>query len=177
MMKINVAQQLKEPVGSVRQVAIDELGDGGFPIRGTVRLLLTNHSILVNGELVTTVHDICSRCLDGFDLPLFLDIEEEYLITRDPVSGTPQSQTNEPGVFTIDENNILDLDEAARQYTLLAQPMKPICRENCAGLCPRCGCNLNYKTCDCPTVSPDSPWASLQKLRSGKKQTVDKERG
>jgi uncharacterized protein len=46
---------------------------------------------------------------------------------------------DEPGAFTIDRNNILDLEEAVRQYSTLAIPMKPLCREDCPGLCPVCG--------------------------------------
>jgi uncharacterized protein len=176
-MKINVAQQLQEPVGSVRNVTIDEIGDTGFPINGAVKLLRTNRSILVSGRLETAVREVCSRCLDEFDYPLVLDIEEEYFITRDPVSGTPLATTTESGTFTIDENNTLDLNEAARQYTLLVRPMKPICGENCAGLCPQCGRNLNNQSCDCAAVNPDSAWAPLKGLFAEKKQKSNIERG
>jgi len=176
-MKINVAQQLKEAVGSVRHCAIDETGEIGLPIRGEVQLLCTNRSILVRGTVETTAREVCSRCLEEFDYPLSLDIEEEYFITRDPASGALLPPETESGAFTIDENNLLDLSEAVRQYTLLAQPMKPICREDCAGLCPQCGRNLNYETCDCTPIHPDSPWTPLQGLLSGEKRSVDKERG
>jgi uncharacterized protein len=152
-MKINVAQQLQEPVGSVRNVTIDEIGDTGFPINGAVKLLRTNRSILVSGRLETAVREVCSRCLDEFDYP------------------------TESGTFTIDENNTLDLNEAARQYTLLVRPMKPICGENCAGLCPQCGRNLNNQSCDCAAVNPDSAWAPLKGLFAEKKQKSNIERG
>ena len=145
-MKINVAQQIKESVGSVRHVIIDETDSAGLPVRGKLQLLRTNRSILVSGKLHTTARDVCSRCLDEFEYPLTLDIEEEYFLTREPVSGTPLTPPPESGAFTIEESNILDLSEAVRQYTLLAQPIKPICREDCAGLCSQCGCNLNYET-------------------------------
>jgi uncharacterized protein len=168
-MKINVAQQIKESVGSVRNVIIDETDSAGLPVRGKVQLLRTNRSILVSGKLNTTVRDICSRCLDEFDYPLTLDIEEEYFLTRDPVSDTTLTPPPESGAFTIEENNILNLSEAVRQYMLLAQPMKPICREDCAGLCPQCGCNLNYETCHCTPISHESPLAPLKGLLSGDK--------
>lgn len=176
-MKINVAQQLNEAVGSVRHYAIDEMGEAGFPVQGKVQLLRTNRSILVRGRLETTARDVCGRCLEEFDYPLSLDIEEEFFITRDPSSGALLTPPTETGAFAIDENNLLDLDEAVRQYKLLAQPMKPICREDCAGLCPQCGCNLNYETCDCTSIHTDSPWAPLQGLLSGERQSVDEERG
>lgn len=176
-MKINVAQQLKEPVGSTRQVTIEERADTGSVVQGVVELLRTNRSILVRGKLSTTAREVCSRCLEEFDLPLTLDIEEEYFIKRDPITGATLPAPSESGTFTVDENNILDLNEAIRQYVLLSQPMKPICRENCSGLCPQCGRNLNVQSCDCKASSTDSTWAPLQALRLGKKQSADKERG
>lgn len=178
-MKINVAQQLKEPVGSVRNIKLDETADSGLPVHGQLQLLRTNCSILVSGRLDTTVREVCSRCLEEFESRLPLELEEEFFITRDSVTGAPESPPTDPdpGAFTIDENNLLDIGEAVRQYELMAEPMKPVCREDCAGLCSQCGCNLNHSTCDCAPIRPDSPWEPLQKLLSGQKQPADKERG
>lgn len=173
-MKINVAQQLKEHIGSVRQYDIDETDEEGLPIRGKVQLLRTNRSILVTGTLDTIVRGECSRCLEQFEYPLNVDIEEEYFLTRDPISGLPLSPPGEPGAFLIDENHMLDLGEAVRQYKIMALPMKPICREDCAGLCSHCGRNLNYTTCDCPPAPPDARWAPLQALRTKSRQRARK---
>ena len=71
---------------------------------------------------------------------------------------------DEPGVFTIDEHNILDLGEAIRQYSVMATPAKPLCKEDCAGLCPTCGANLNNGTCGCPPQPVDHRWDALRKL-------------
>lgn len=176
-MKINVAQLLKEPVGSVRHYDINETSEEGFLIYGEVQLLRTNRSILVSGNLNTTVREECSRCLEQFDDPLNIEIEEEYFLTRDAVSGLPITPPPEAGGFLIDENHILDLGEAVRQYTIMTQPMKPVCQQDCAGLCPDCGRNLNYSTCSCPPVPSDSRWSQLQELLSGNRQRGKKERG
>jgi len=168
-MKINVAQQLREGIGSVRRYSIDEISETGFPARGELQLLRTNRSILVSGRIETATREVCSRCLEEFDHRLELNIEEEYFLTRDPVSGQPIEPPSESGVFTIDENNILDLNEGVRQYMLIIKPMKPVCKENCAGLCPQCGCNLNYQKCDCTPTHIDSAWAPLQELLSNRK--------
>jgi uncharacterized protein len=71
---------------------------------------------------------------------------------------------DDPGCFTIDEHHILDLTEAIRQYTVLAVPMKPLCNENCAGLCPSCGQNLNQGECGCPSPDTDPRWANLRRI-------------
>ena len=169
-MKFNVAQQLKEGIGSVRNYDINEPDFEGCPVKGKVQFLGTNRSILVTGNLETSVRGDCSRCLGQFEYPLGLSIEEEFFLTIDPVSGLPVPPPAEAGAFLIDANHILDLGEAIRQYKIMALPMKLVCKEDCAGLCPHCGRNLNQGTCDCPAVPADPRWAKLQLLRTGKKQ-------
>jgi len=154
-MQINVAQQLKSAVGSVRDYevseTIDVTGDGnGSLVQGKVSLMRTDRGILVKGVLNAEVELTCSRCLSLFNCPLTLNIEEEFFPTIDVVSGVSIPVPDEPGCFTIDERHVLDLNEAMRQCALLAIPMKPLCREDCAGLCPDCGHNLNLGACDCP---------------------------
>jgi uncharacterized protein len=138
----NVAQLLKEPIGSTRDYELDEpvdiTGNGvGGQVKGRVRLTRTNRGILVRGTVSTEVEATCSRCLNRFRCPLAFTIEEEYFPVIEVNSGAPLSPPEEPGSFTIDEHHVLDLTEAIRQYALLTMPMKPLCREDCAGLLPK----------------------------------------
>ena len=169
MLQINVSQLLKEPMGSTRNYeisgAVDITGDGvSSEAQGEATLTRTNQGILVKGVLHTEVELTCSRCLSLFSCPVTLNIEEEYTPTVDIISGAPLPSPEEPGSFTIDENHVIDLTEAIRQYALLAIPMKPLCREDCAGLCQSCGHNLNQGPCDCPPQEVDPRWSELSKL-------------
>lgn len=138
-MQINVSNLLKETVGSERDyqvnstVNIMENGKGSA-VQGDVKLTRTNRSILVKGKLNTTIEIACARCLAMFNCPLVLDFEEEYFPTNDIASGDLLTPPDEPGCFTIDEHQVIDLTEAVRQYTLMTVPMKPLCREDCSGL-------------------------------------------
>lgn len=166
-MRINVAELLKSPMGTVRNDTASETVDiagGSGLVQGDVRLLRTDCSVLVRGELSVEVELTCSRCLNQFRCPFNIIIEEEYFPTADVVTGIPLSPPDDPGSFTIDQQNILDLSEAVRQYALLSVPMKPLCRDDCAGLCPTCGCNLNQVSCSCTTKQVDPRWAELSKL-------------
>jgi len=176
-MKINVAQLLKEPVGSVRSYEIDETTEEGIPVKGEVHLLRTNRSILVKGGLGTVVRCECSRCLEEFDYALNMEIEEEFFPTRDVATGLALPPPTEAEAFTIGEDNILDLSEALRQYRIMALFMKPICRQDCAGLCPQCGRNLNCGACSCAPIRPESSFAQLQVLLPRSRQRRRKERG
>jgi uncharacterized protein len=172
-MQINVAQLLRASIGSVRDYeikkVIDITGDGvDSLVQGKVRLMRTNRSILVRGTLETDVELTCSRCLGQFKCLLKMNLEEEYYPTADVDTGVAIAVPDEPGCFTIDQNHILDLTEAVRQYALLALPMKPLCKENCAGLCPFCGQNLNRGPCGCLVKSADPRWAELSKLKKEK---------
>ena len=166
-MQINVSQLLKEPIGATRDYKVSEIvdvtGDGRM-VQGEVKLLRTHRGILVRGVLRTEVELTCSRCLSPFNFPVTLNIGEEYIPTVDVVSGVPLSSPEEPGSFIIDEHHVIDLTEAIRQYSLLAFPMKPLCREDCAGLCSNCGHNLNLGPCGCLQQEADPRWSELSKL-------------
>ena len=166
-MKVNVAQLLKSSIGTVRDYQLSEtvaVAGNDSPVQGDVRLLRTDRSILVSGIVTADIELTCSRCLNQFKYPLTMNIEEEFFPTTDVVSGMAIPLPDDPGSFTINEQNILDLTEAVRQYALLAIPMKPLCREDCAGLCPTCGCNLNQLSCNCLTKPVDPRWAVLSRL-------------
>jgi uncharacterized protein len=172
-MQINVTQLLRAPIGSVRDYdikqVIDITGDDvNSLVQGQVRLMRTDRSIRVKGTLNTGVEATCSRCLGQFKCPLVMNLEEEYYPTADVVTGAPVSVPDELVSFTIDEHHVLDLTEAVRQYALLAIPMKPLCKEDCAGLCPFCGHNLNRGPCGCPSRGTDPRWAELSKLKKEK---------
>ena len=174
IMQINVSQQLKASIGSVRNYEVSEIvdvtGDGtDSMVEGEVWLTRTNRGILAKGGLHTNVEVTCSRCLSLFSCPLNLNIEEEYFPITDIVSGASLPLPDEPGLFTIDENHVLDLTEAIRQYALLGIPMKSLCREDCAGLCPSCGRNLNQGSCDCLPQKADPRWSELSKLADERK--------
>ncbi len=176
-MQINVSQLLKAPVGAVRNYQINSVvdidsGDGqGSPVRGEVSLIRTDRGILVKGSLNSEVRITCSRCLNVFGYKMDLNMEEEYFPTVDADTGASIAVPGEPGCFVIDEQHMLDLTEATRQYALLAIPMKPLCRQDCAGLCPECGHNLNRGPCGCPGQGVDPRWAELTRLAAEQKGT------
>jgi uncharacterized protein len=178
-MEINVSQQLKAAIGSVREYEVDDtldiLGIGvGSLVKGIVTLTRTNRGILVRGTLHTGVPAECSRCLNMYDCPLTIDIEEEYFPIIDVNSGTALEIPDEPDSFRIDEHHILDLSEVIRQNALLAFPMKPLCREDCPGFCPDCGTDLTRDQCKCNQKEIDPRWSKLVKPAITSKIKIEK---
>jgi len=172
-MIINVSEQLKEPVGSTRRYRIHETSDcldgEELSIQGEISLLRTDRSILMTGLVSTRIKATCSRCLGDFDQPLTLNLEGEFLPVVDLATGASPPGLGEDGAFAINENQEIDLSEVVRQYALLALPMKPLCRKDCAGLCPSCGHNLNLGSCSCPPAV-DPRFAELAKLVLGEER-------
>lgn len=165
--QINVAQLLKEGPGATRVIDVEDTvpeDNGPLKVRGKITLTVIDKRILVQGRLETNAELVCSRCLKRFRCPLSLDIEEEYYPSIDVNTGIKLETPEDPGSFTIDEHHVLDLTEAIRQYKLMALPMKPLCSEECAGICPTCGQDLNEGTCHCVVQSKDPRWGELLKM-------------
>jgi uncharacterized protein len=160
-MHINVAQLLKEPIGSSRSFHIDEsLGiDDINSVKGEVTLIRTNRGIIAKAEMTASVTGICSRCLKPIDYEINYSFNEECLPSLSTSEGP--SLTDQTDNITIDESHVLDLSEVMRQYTLLTMPVKPLCRPDCAGICPSCGHNLNQSPCQCPSHAYDQRWSAL----------------
>jgi uncharacterized protein len=167
-MQFNVAQLLLEPIGASRHYHLDEtyaVAEGKMErLRGELTLLRTDRGLLATGTLATRIDVSCSRCLAPVKLPVTLQIEEEYYPTVDALTGAPLPAPEEPTAFLIDEHHILDLSEAVRQALLLAEPMQPLCRPDCAGLCPTCGRDRNLGPCDCSAEPFDARWNALAGL-------------
>ena len=167
-MQWNVAQLLQSAVGSEREYAIDEAEDRyeelAGNVIGAVRLMRTDRGILVRAELDTRVRAECSRCLSPFTEPVSFAIDEVFYPSIDIVHGGKLDPPEKDGAFRIDRRHNLDLGEPARQYALLSLPMKPLCKQECSGLCSICGVNRNNETCGCPRSAADPRWASLEAL-------------
>ena len=168
-MDYNVTTLLQEPLGAIRAYELDDVivdplaTDTTAPVRGGIEILRTNRGVLVTGTLASEVTEECSRCLEPYVQQLAVEIEEEFLSSED-VPSVPEGDVLDDDYFKISPERIVDLTEAVRQAILLARPMKPLCKEACAGLCQQCGANLNKGRCNCPEESEDSHWAKLKEL-------------
>lgn len=143
MLQINVAQLLKKPIGTERAYyindSLDILDNGDMNhLTGEIVLIRTGYSILVKGEVQTSIRVTCSRCLETYSCPISFKLEEDFLPTIDVTNGLRLSFPDDPDAFTIDERHTLDLSEAIRQYSIMALPLKPLCREDCTGIVCKC---------------------------------------
>ena len=168
--RFNVSQLLQEPTGATRRYELDDeqldLGDGRLvrPIKGHVRLTRTQNGVLADADIRGELQVECARCLTEVTQPLEFPFSEEYYQTVVVNTGATLPKPDEPDVFLIDETHKLDLGDAMREYALLSVPMLPLCRDDCRGLCPQCGANLNDGDWGCDTEQSDDRLAVLKQL-------------
>lgn len=171
-LQFHAAQILREPVGTTREVSfatkslVLEPGHVVANVRGEARFMRTNRGILASVAAGMKETLSCARCLVDVPVEVACRFEEEFLPVIDVATGMPISFEDEPDAFRIDEHHVLDFAEALRQYALMVEPMAPVCRSSCAGLCPRCGQNRNERSCDCEQPT-DPRWAALAALSGG----------
>jgi uncharacterized protein len=114
--------------------------------------------------MATTLECDCSRCLEPFKVPvdtrfdlLFLPVSEHVGTEERPI------EENDLGVsFYRDET--IDLGDAMREQFYLTLPMKPLCQDDCRGLCPVCGVNRNRETCTCTSEWVDPRLEALRRF-------------
>ncbi len=141
-----VAALLAEPAGSRRDHAFDgialDLGPDlslAEPIAGHVRFSRTNRGLLVTGLVETALALSCSRCLRPIELPLVVALDEEVLPSLDLATGRPLDAKVEPDVARLTDHHEVELEPIVREAILLAEPIAPVCRSDCPGLCVVCG--------------------------------------
>lgn len=114
--------------------------------------------VVVRGTLAGSFARECRRCLE----PVEAEISEDVgLLYR---AGNVLEDDSED-VLPLPDGAKLDLTGPIREQVLVAVPQYVQCREDCKGLCARCGTNLNESSCDCATEEVDERWAPLRKLK------------
>lgn len=173
MLSYNVADLLRSTPGTSERfevaVPVLAIADGvelARPVQGEVRLTHSGRSILVQGHLDTALAERCSRCLRAAEAPLSVDLEDEALPAIRVDTGVAIDSTPEPELLRIDDQHELDLEPAIRDAISLAEPIAPLCRPDCPGLCETCGADLSSDPeHDHPDDDVDPRMANLADLR------------
>jgi DUF177 domain-containing protein len=118
------------------------------------------------GDVKTILELRCSRCLEAFRWPVDSHFDLRY---------QPHAQNTGEGEQEIEEDDLttafyqndeIDLAQLMEEQFYLSLPMKPLCADDCRGLCPQCGKNLNRESCDCKRDWDDPRFAALRALKT-----------
>lgn len=144
-LRINIGFLINSPVGTNRDFEF-EIPDLRFhpdqeftDFIGVARLSRTQQGLLVQGEFEAKVIAECVRCLADFVQHLQISFDELYAFDNRSVT-----ESN----LLVPQDGYIDLGPIVREYLILEIPIRPICREDCLGLCPVCGQEWNESTCE-----------------------------
>lgn len=122
-----------------------------------------DHQIIVDAVTGIPAKLFCDRCAREFQSEISSKFKMVYLFR----SKYDESENEKVDVVYLHpEIDKIDLDKDIRDFAILGVPMKMLCSENCKGLCPKCGKNLNDGPCNCIEVMIDPRWEPIQKLKT-----------
>ena len=143
--------------------------DDSYQIVAPVELGLDVHKdkdvFRLDGRVRTTLELPCSRCLEPFPLPIDSAFDLRYLPASALSDADEREIADEDLETSYYRDDQIDVNELLREQFYLALPMKPLCRDDCAGLCPVCGVNRNVTACACSTEWSDPRLDVLRALK------------
>jgi uncharacterized protein len=163
-MDINVRPLLS---GEKREITFDytvplDYSENGYAIhgdaviRGSVRDM--GGYMQLDARCSAEYDTVCARCLKPLREECFVDF------TR-PVAARLESEDEDEEYLLIGEGGVINVDEAITEELLLSLPFRSLCKDDCLGLCPKCGCNKNEKDCGCVLKEPDPRFAILKTVK------------
>lgn len=154
MVNVDISR-IRETLGEIQQFSVhvdaQEIGGEDVWVTGEVDVSgqITNigNSLRLDGELTGKAFLECSRCLKAYEQSVHFQFEEE-------LSGTDISL----------QTDLIDISPFLREALIFQEPMKPLCSENCRGICPNCGADMNQSECKCDRTIVDPRLAGLRRL-------------
>jgi len=145
---------------------------GNLSSHGRAQLVREQHGkhqlindIRVAGGLKATVELSCARCLETITQDIARIFDLLYRPQGSDAGKEEISVTAAEAEVSYYQGDGLLLEDVLREQVLLAVPLKAVCREDCKGLCPHCGQNLNQGQCNCAKPVEDPRWEALKDIR------------
>jgi DUF177 domain-containing protein len=123
----------------------------------------SSRQIFLRAQVAARAKFQCDRCLDMFDRSLTTGYKAVYMWNTNDAHAGEMDDVH----FLTRDTNIINISDDVKQYLLLSVPLKLLCNDNCAGLCPSCGKNLNHVAggkCNCTEEKMDPRWESLVRV-------------
>lgn len=134
------------------EAAARDLGlpDGEWPgsVQGHFRVEKSGSRVSVRGSVTSSARLECVRCLRSFELGVSADVTV-FAEQSAKTNRAEQDELARDHCMLFHDGRRLDLSETVRESLLLELPISPHCREDCPGLCPKCGADLNAGPCGC----------------------------
>jgi uncharacterized protein len=170
MLSLEVAKLREGSAPLTREIAPAELApESDYRLLAPVVLAATvtreKERVAIAGTAATTLELSCGRCLESFALPVTARFDLRYLPFEDAPASDGEVEVADEDINTAYyHDGRIDLGELIHEQLYLVLPMKPLCKEDCQGLCPQCGANRNTAPCSCEHRWTDPRLAGLKAL-------------
>ncbi len=135
------------------------------PLVASARIWKAGQSIIVKGEVSAALRLRCVRCLDEFSYPIASTFEVTLLPSKEASFEEEAALGKDDMDSSFFDGGEIHLSEIACEQIFLEIPYQPLCREDCKGLCPVCGKDLNRTSCGCRKEDLETGFAALRKLK------------
>ncbi len=149
--------------------------DLGGNLRLQGRVLKAGEEMVLDGVLRGVFSLTCSRCLKQFVQAFEFPVSATYVQTAERPPGALAEVAFDDDTRIAFLGDEIDLISGIREDLMLNIPLKPLCSENCRGLCAQCGANLNEEECGCAQEPGDPRLAALRAIRTQIEQQADKQ--
>ncbi len=137
-----------------------------FPQVEVVLAKIDEETVTLKGSINATIETGCSRCGQQLQLPLSEKFEYAFIIGSDHSLTLSEFECSDEDCSTVYlDEPVINLIDVVQEQLILVIPQKPLCDENCKGVCPQCGTLLKEEQCGCIKDNLDSPFAVLRKLK------------
>ncbi len=171
-MFIDINEIEREGISFDRELDLSGLASSGPDLLRVKRARMAGRAqredggVILDARLEATVELACSRCTEAFDT----DLAIRFALTLVPdaaefAAGEARIEDEDASLFYAREGKA-DLVQIASEQIYLNIPLKPVCRKDCKGLCPRCGANRNVTECGCTSESIDPRLAPLLRYKT-----------
>ncbi len=135
------------------------------PISVDGRVKQSVSGVQIEGHLKTQIAVECDRCLKPVLFPVNTNFSIEYISEQDYKESAAAELTEKEMSLSVFDGETIDVDDIVREQIMLAVPARLLCGNDCKGICPTCGVDLNVHVCECSTSEIDPRWEALRKLR------------
>ncbi len=135
------------------------------PIKGEVFIFRSGKKVEINGKVEAGLELLCHRCLTHYDSKVCAEFH--YTFLEPPVWKKDEEIHLSPEDIEVSyyDGEEIELSDIFREQILLQLPMRQLCKEDCKGICPGCGADLNKEPCRCQETPVEGPFAILRKIK------------
>lgn len=143
---------------TTQKIGLDDSFFGNVEVK--IKMDKSIHQIVLDCNLTVNAHIVCDRCTDEVDKEFHNHFILSYLFAK-----TNQKTDDFNLKILSSDVDKIDIKNDVFEYSELSIPLKKLCKEDCKGLCPKCGKNLNYESCTCSTNEINEVWEPLKKIK------------